>query len=253
MAVLDFQKSVWQAALGELPHGVPDVLILEGTWWREKACKERLACLTEVSELPFPDMFVGRFGGARVAYCCAYGAARAVEPAHVFAQLGTPLAIQIGTCGVLTADIEAGSVVVPRHAQAGDGISGYYGAGEEVAFDEVWAARAEALLKAQGVSARPSEHLTWPSLFAQSDEMCRRWTKEGLETIDMEASAVAAVMAHFGQSSLTLLAAWDQLDAGKTFLDPLPAAQQEALTKANTATFETALQIAVEVSQHRQS
>lgn len=251
MAVLDFKKSVWEDALGDLPGGVPDVLILEGTWWRASACKDRLDHLTSVTELAFPDMFVGGFGDARVAYCCAYGAARAVEPAHVFAQLGTPLAIQIGTCGVLTSDIEAGSVVVPRSARAWDGVSGYYGAKARVVFDPNWTARAEELLDAYGITARQSDHMTWPSLFAQSDEMCRSWAKDGVETIDMEASAVAAVMESFGGTSIALLAAWDQLDEGKTFLDPLPTAQQNALRKANAATFDTALQIASEVARLR--
>lgn len=248
MAILDFEPSIWREALGHALGGIPDVLILEGTWWRETACQTRLERLTEVSELPFPDMFVGNFGKARIAYCCAYGAARAVEPTHIFAQLGTRLVIQIGTCGVLTSDIDAGTVVVPRHARARDGVSEHYGAKDIVTFSSGLAARAEEFLEAQGVPSRDSAHLTWPSLFAQSDAMCRDWAAQGVETIDMEASAVAAVAARFGRDSLALLAAWDKLDEGSTFLDPLRSQQRDALEKANAATFETALKIAVEVA-----
>ncbi len=99
MAILDHSDQIWRDALG-MPEGQePVALILEGTWWRETATAARLALLEDVRELEFPDMFVGTWHGLSIAYCCAYGAARAVEPAHIFAQMGTPVLIQIGTCG----------------------------------------------------------------------------------------------------------------------------------------------------------
>ena len=205
--------------------------------------------LTAVRELPFPDMFAGEFDGARVAYCCAYGAARAVEPAHVFAQLGTPLVVQIGTCGVMTDEFGAGTVAVPRKAEARDGVSQHYGAGASVGFASDWAGQAEDILQDLAVAARDTSHLTWPSLFAQSDAMCAGWAAEGLQTVDMEAAAVGAVAARFGVSAIALLSAWDALSEGQTFLDPLPEAQREALRRADLATFETALHLAREVSR----
>lgn len=195
-------------------------------------------------------MFVGSFHGARIAYCCAYGAARAVEPAHVFAQLGTPLLVQIGTCGVIASGIAAGTVAVPRSATARDGISHHYGAAETVDFNNKWASRAESLLSDAGVLGRQTAHLTWPSLFAQSDAMCRGWAEEGLETVDMEASVVAAVASRFGRESIALLVAWDMLTEGRTFLDPLPPDLQDAFDAANAATFDVALRLAVEVARN---
>lgn len=248
MAVLDFGRRVWEQALGPALPAVPDVLILEGTWWREGATRSRLARLTSVGELPFPDMFVGRHGDATVAYCCAYGAARAVEPAHVFAQCGTPLVIQIGTCGVLEHRIAPGAVAVPGRAAARDGVSQHYGAGPDVSFDTGWSARARAILVESGIEVHNTRHLTWPSLFAQSDAMCAAWATEGLQTVDMEAAAVAAVTARFGSASIALLATWDQLDEGRTFLDPLSEGAAAALERANAATYETALQLAMEVA-----
>ncbi len=249
MAILDFDRSVWENALGLSAGDVPHVLILEGTWWRAQACETRLARLNDVQELPFPDIFTGSFGEARVAYCCAYGAARAVEPSQIFAQLGTALIIQIGTCGVMTPGIPAGAVTVPRSAAARDGVSQYYGAGNEVDFDAKWCARAETLLRSTGCTALNTSHVTWPSLFAQSDEICSAWAKEGLQTVDMEASAVAAVAARYGCASLALLCTWDLLADGRTFLDPLPDHSQTELARANTATFEVALQLALEIAQ----
>ena len=251
MAILDLEKSVWIDALGDKLDVVPDVLILEGTWWRQAACEARLQRLSGVIELPFPDMFVGTFDDARIAYCCAYGAARAVEPAHVFAQLGTPLLIQIGTCGVMVEDIDPGTVAVPRTASARDGVSVHYGAGEVVDFDRHWADRAEVALRARDIPVRQTRHVTWPSLFAQSDALCRDWAEDGLETVDMEASAVAAVAHRFGGSSLALLATWDLLAEGHTFLDLLPETKMQALNRANAAIYDVALELAKEVVQLR--
>lgn len=253
MAVLDFDRGVWDRALDGALTEIPDVLILEGTWWRDRATRSRLAHLTDVTELPFPDMHVGRYAGAVVAYCCAYGAARAVEPAHVFAQCGTPLVIQIGTCGVLAGGIAPGAVAVPGAAAARDGVSVHYGAGPDVFFDGGWSARARAILGAAGIDARDTRHLTWPSLFAQSDAMCAGWAAEGLQTVDMEAAAVAAVSTRFGAACVSLLATWDQLDEGRTFLDPLPDDAARALERANAATFETALRLATEVAGRRKN
>lgn len=253
MAVLDFDREVWDVALVAALPDVPDVLILEGTWWRDDATRSRLARLRDVTELPFPDIYVGRYGDAVVAYCCAYGAARAVEPAHVFAQCGTPLVIQIGTCGALVPGIASGDIAVPRGATARDGISHLYGAGPKVRFDGEWSARATAILRDGGAQVHETRHLTWPSLFAQSDAMCAGWAAEGLETVDMEAAAVAAVAERFGAACITLLVTWDQLDEGRTFLDPLSEDAADALRRANVTTFETALRLATEVAGRRQS
>lgn len=249
MAILDFDGSVWAEALDRSLDDVPHVLILEGTWWRAQACETRLERLRDVKELPFPDIFTGTFGKARVAYCCAYGAPRAVEPSQIFAQLGTPLIIQIGTCGVMAPGIPAGAVTVPRSTAARDGVSQYYGAGNEVNFDANWCSRADALLQEANCKVLNTRHITWPSLFAQSEEICSDWAREGLQTVDMEASAVAAVAARYGRASLALLCTWDLLSDGRTFLDPLPDHSQAELARANTATFEAALQLALEVAR----
>ncbi len=54
MAILDFGKDRWMAALGWTDADVPDVLVLEGTWWHAQATKTRLAMLDEVVETGFP-------------------------------------------------------------------------------------------------------------------------------------------------------------------------------------------------------
>jgi len=238
MAILDYQPSIWLDALELAEHQIPDALVLEGTWWRETATRNRLALLSNVRELNFPDMYIGDIDGASVVYCCAYGAARAVEPAHVFAQLGTPLLIQIGTCGTLDVNASTGTVVLPEDCAARDGVSQHYGAGEYVSTHPDWVARAELLLQAQDRTVKRAHHLTWPSLFAQSNAMCNAWIDEGFLSIDMETATVAAVADHFNVSCVSLLSVWDALPHGRTFMDPLDAQDAARLARSNEVVFE---------------
>ncbi|WDR06284.1 hypothetical protein PSQ90_02125 [Devosia rhodophyticola] len=251
MAVLDVAARVWRDALNIEVGQEPAALILEGTWWRAAAEKSRLALLDNVRETAFPDIYIGQWQGVRVAYCCAYGAARAVEPAHIFAQMGTPLLIQLGTCGAFIPDARPGSVMLPEICAARDGVSQHYGCGPDIELDPVWIDRAERLLAKENLQTLRGRHLTWPSLFAQSDEMCRQWAEEGLLTVDMETSVVGAVAQKFGVSAVSLLSVWDALSEGKTFLDPLPPEHAAELSRANTRIFDVALQLAKEVALRR--
>ena len=251
MAILDLQPDTWHRALG-LPKGMePVALILEGTWWRDRATRNRLARLADVQETQFPDIFTGKWNGLSVAYCCAYGAARAVEPAHVFAQMGTPLLIQIGTCGAIDSGLETGTVMVPDAAAGRDGVSQHYCSAATIDLDLGYATRARTLLAKRGIVVDRGAHLTWPSLFAQTDANCTAWAAEGLRTVDMETAAVAAVAQHFGARAVALLTVWDTLSSGKTFLDPLTTAKTKALTKADAEIFEVALDLAEEVGLSR--
>lgn len=247
MAILDYQPQIWRDAL-DLPKGSePIALILEGTWWRASATENRLSHLSNVRELNFPDMYMGEWAGRPVAYCCAYGAARAVEPAHIFAQMGTPLLIQIGTCGTLDVNASTGMVVLPEVCEARDGVSQLYGAKETVNTSAEWVARAESHLHKQDVQTARARHLTWPSLFAQSDEMCQGWIEEGLLSIDMETSTVVAVADYFGVSAVSMLSVWDALPHGRTFMDPLSTEDAARLKRSNEKVFEVALSLVEQV------
>jgi purine-nucleoside phosphorylase len=253
MAVLDLSADVWSAALGMPRAQRPDALVLEGTWWRERATRDRLAHLTDVGETAFPDIFTGTYKGARLAYCCAYGAARAVEPAHIFAHMGTPLIVQIGTCGALSRDLRAGMIMVPDQVAPRDGMSHLYGAKGDLFLDANWSRRARHVAGQMGYATRGGRHLTWPSLFAQSDAMCDGWMAEGFQSVDMELSAVAAVAQKFGAAAIALLSVWEALPDGKTFLEKLNDADAMALSRSNEAVFQVALQMSTEVMTRQET
>jgi purine-nucleoside phosphorylase len=245
MAILDYSEDIWRDALG-MPQGAePVALILEGTWWRAQATKTRLANLDNVWELAFSDTFAGEYRGKSIAYGCAYGAARAVEPAHIFAQLWTKTLIQIGTCGMLDVKASMGMVALPERCAARDGVSQHYGAHAYVSTDAKLVDIAEDQLAQRYVASAHTMLLTWPSLFAQSDAMWAGWTAEGIVSIDMETSAVIAVGGKLGASTLSKLSVWDALPHGRTFMVPLAWEDQARLTRSNEKIFEVALEVAV--------
>ena len=232
-SIMDLTADDWQAALDLKDHELPVAMISEGTWWREQRTQERLALLDQVRELPFPDIFVGRWKGKPVAYCCAYGAARAVEVAHLFGSLGARLAVQIGSCGGLQGQLEPGDVVVPDEAVCREGIARLYGAGDSVAADAPWSARARSLLTERGHRTHDGTHLTWYSIFAQNGSMVEAWHNAGYLSVDMETA--------------TTLAVWDELLRGRSFLDPLAPDHQRAFDSAYGDLFAVALQLVDEL------
>jgi hypothetical protein len=117
----------WMTLLDLDEDEVPRLLVLEGTWWRQKALDTRLPLLTEVRELGMPDLWHGWYGDVPVAYCPAYGAPRAVEPVHVLGTIGTPNVVQIGSCGSLQPEVRTGDIVLSERATIGEGASQYYG------------------------------------------------------------------------------------------------------------------------------
>jgi len=247
MAILDLPSKAWLSALSLDKDSVPRVLILEGTWWRKDAERERLSRLSDVHETAFPEIYTGWHRNIPVAYCCAYGAARAVEPAHIFAQIGTPLIVQIGTCGAMDPNLAPGDVAVPEIVAARDGLSPLYGAGDRVRLDGSWARKARQILEGMELKGIETRHLTWPSLFAQTNDICAGWAEEGLDTVDMETSAVGAVANRYGVAAVALLSVWDGLAKGQTFLDPLEPDASGALKRSNAAVFEVALELARQV------
>jgi hypothetical protein len=100
-SITEITADEWLHAMKLPKEDIPDVIILEGSWWRQQRTAWRLGYLTDVRELEFPDIFWGRWRDKKVVYCCVYGAPRAVEIVHLFGTLGTRLAVQIGTCSGL--------------------------------------------------------------------------------------------------------------------------------------------------------
>jgi len=242
-SILDMAASEWQRALGLRDDDIPVAIVSEGSWWREQRTAWRLSALDGVRELEFPDMFLGYRRGKPVVYCCAYGAPRAVEVAHIFGSLGTQLAVQIGTCGGLQGSLKPGDIVVPGVAVCREGIAEVYGFPDSVSASAVWSERARTMLEARDRVVHDGIHLTWYSLFAQDGEMVREWSDAGYLSVDMETATTFAVANRFGMAAVSMLVVWDELLAGRSFLDPLDPDAQRSLDQSNGDVFDVALEM----------
>lgn len=243
-SLMEMTAAEWRQAL-ELPEAdIPDVVITEGSWWREQRTRWRLSSLSDVRELNFPDIFWGRRRDKKVVYSCAYGAARTVEIIHLFGILGAKLAVQIGTCGGLQSHLSPGDIILPTVALCREGVAHIYGAIDSVAGSAGWIRRAQQLLLARGHQAHTGTHLTWPTLFGQTGKMIETWQRAGYLSVDMETATTFAVADYFRMPAVSMLVVWDDLTRNRSFLDPLAEAELAALNKGNKSVFEVALELA---------
>lgn len=241
--IQDLTASEWRAALNMPLAEVPEAVIVEGSWWRDQRTRCRLDQLENVSELDFPDIFVGMWRGHNIAYCCAYGAARTAEIIQLFGVLGSRLAVQIGTCGGLQPHLRPGNIVVPETARALDGVAQLYGSAPIAVGSPLVLEAARTRLSDRKLNVHDGDHLTWPTLFAQSSEMITQWSGEGISSVDMETATTYAAAAKFGMAAASLLVVWDDVMRGRTFLDPLTQEESGAIDRANSAVFEVALEL----------
>ncbi len=240
-SLMELTAEEWQQAL-ELPdEDIPDIVIVEGSWWREQRTEWRLRYLSDVRELKFPDMFWGRWQDKKVVFCCAYGAARTVEIIHLFGILGAKLAIQIGTCGGLQSHLKPGDIILPQVALCWEGVAHIYGAIDSAVGDKAWIIQAEQQLIDRNHKTYIGTHLTWSTLFGQNGKMVETWHQAGYLSVDMETATTFAVAEYFGMPAVSMLVVWDDLTRNRSFLDPLSDEELAALNRANESVYEVAL------------
>ena len=236
-------RAGWMSLLDLREEEVPRLLVLEGTWWRQKALDTRLPLLSDVRELGMPDLWHGWHGDLPVAYCPAYGAARAVEPVHVLGIVGTTNVVQIGSCGSLQPDVRTGDIVLSERATIGEGTSQYYG-GKEVAEANLGrVARAAALFAARDTYVHRGRTFTTSALLQQPPELIHKWAKSGHLAVDMETSAVFSAARAFRMRAASLLFVWDELPQ-RSWTDPFTHAEEQAQARSAAAVYEVALQLA---------
>jgi len=236
----------WRRAMGLGPGEVPRLLVLEGSWWRRERTAQRLALLDQARELDFPDLHLGRrpSDGLPVLYAYVYGAARAVEPVHICGELGTPVVVQIGSCGSLQLGVATGDIVLPEVATIGEGASQYYGGSGASAADVQLVDRAAAAFESRGFRVHRGLHVTTSALLAQPPELVAGWHRAGHLAVDMETSAVFTAARRFGMAAVSMLFVWDELLAGRSFLHTFSGEEQAAHARANAALMDVALELA---------
>jgi uridine phosphorylase len=233
----------WLRLLGLAADDVPRLVVTEGTWWRDRARDARLAHLTDVRELGLPDLWWGRWQGMPVVWCPAYGAARAVEPVHVLGLCGTPVAVQIGSCGGLQPHLRTGDLLVPTLATVGEGASPYYGEDRAGEADAGLVERAVAALRERGLPVHSGPSVSTDALLAQPAELVAAWAAAGHLGVDMETSAVLTAARAVGVRAASVLFVWDELP-GRSWSDPFAPEERAAQLRGESAVFEVALTLA---------
>lgn len=245
-SMMEISAEEWLEAMKLSTDEIPDAVIVEGSWWRQQRTDWRLGYLSDVRELEFPDIFWGRWKDKKIAFCCAYGAARTVEIIHIFGAIGTKLAVQIGTCGGLQSYLKPGDIILPEVALCREGVAHMYGTPDAVMGSKTQIDRAEALLHEQNLTTYRGTHITWSSLFTETPQMMESWHHAGFLSVEMETATTFSVARYFDMQAVSMVVVWDDLTRGRRFLDPLPEGGEEALNRGNQAIYEVALALAEE-------
>lgn len=238
---MKMSRGEWLEAVGMTSKEVPEKIILEGTWWHKERYPVRLAYLSNVRELKFPDMYLGEYQGSKIMFCCAYGAPRAVEPVHIFGELGTKKVIQIGSCGGLQPNIHTGEIVIPVTSHIGEGASQYYEQIGESTATRSLVSMASRKLREIGFKTHVGSHISTSALFQQSADRVEKWRKSGFLGVDMETSAVYSSAAYFKMQRISMLFVWDELLKNRTWLNEFSDLEKSKQIKANCSIFEVAL------------
>jgi len=159
-----------------------------------------------------------------VLYSCVYGAPRAVEPVHVFGELGTPTVVQIGSCWSLQRQVRTGDVVLAESAAIGEGASQYYGGAGTATATPALVDLAEAAFVSRGFRVHRGSHVTTSALCAQPPERVAAWAEAGHVAVDIETPAVFTAARFFGMQAVSLLFVWDELLAAASCI---PAASRK--------------------------
>ena len=190
-----------------------------------------------------PDLWWGRHDGVPLAWCPAYGAARAVQPVHVLGVCGTPLAVQIGSCGGLQPGVRTGGVVVSTRATIGEGASRYYGATGTSSPDPELAEQGAAAVARLGAPVHRGPTVSTDALLRQPPELVASWAAAGHVAVDMETSAVFSAAAAYGVRAASLLVVWDELP-GREWTEAFTPEESRAFARASQAVYTAALSLA---------
>ena len=234
----------WWKVIGLSKDEVPEVAVLEGTWWRRQREAQRLPLLENVRELDAPDWYWGTYRGHAVVYASMYGAARAVEPVVILGQLGTHTVVQIGSCGGIDPDAHTGDLLIPDQVVIEEGVSRWYHSDSMVSATPELVDKAFELTEQMGIRALRGRSVTEDTLLGvrPHDDSVQRWIDAGYIGVDMETSAVFSAAQYMGMKRLSLIHIWDEYALARRWSDPLPPDVDAYRRSTEEAMFEIALE-----------
>jgi purine-nucleoside phosphorylase len=247
----ELTRADWLKILSIPERRIPAVLIVRGTRNLRSQHQAVLPFFSDVLEIGSPngifeDVLIGQVSGRYVGFACVYGANMASEIVHLFGKLGTRAVIQIGNCGALADDLNAGDLFVTERAFCGEGAAQYYKS------DGKWVLATEKLLESRTIATlSPSAYrrgaiYTTAALLAEGIEDLEKWFGQGFAAVDMETATTFAVAESFGMDRVAIHYAFDNPRQREHLL--LTDADKDARrTKANAKMQEIAFDLAVEM------
>jgi uridine phosphorylase len=237
-------ESDWLDVVGLKADEVPEIIVLEGSWWRSNREKERLPHLSAVRELAAPDWWLGEYHDRRVLYACLYGAARAIEPIGILGPFGVRVAVQIGSCGGLAHVTNTGEYIVPTTVTPEDGVSRYITEASRISSTPALSQVLVAVAREAGHTVHHGPHVSEASLDSVRPEQgwTRRWVDEGYLGVDMETAAVFAAAEWRGLDRTALNYVWDEERNSRRWSDPLPLDIEKRRREAEADMFPLVLQ-----------
>jgi len=245
--IFDVTREEWLNGLCISANEIPDVVIQEGSWWREERQKSRLIHLDNVRELGFPDIYWGKWKDKKIVFCMTYGAPRALEISHIFSKIGCKLVIQIGTCGGLQPFLSPGDIILPDYISCEDGVAKYFSKSKFVNASPKWVKLAGSLLKKQSRNIYTGKHVTFSSLFAETTKLYEKWNKEGFLSVEMETATTFAAALQNNVDVLSMVVVWDELTAGRRFMDTMTKDNIRELELSNESIFKVALSLSEKI------
>jgi purine-nucleoside phosphorylase len=249
----DLTKVDWLNLLGLSPSRVPAVLILRGTRNFRSQYQAMLPYFDNVTQVGtangiLEDVLIGDVRGRPVGFACVYGGSMASEVVHLFGVLGSRTVLQIGNCGALADDFNAGDLFLADRAYCGEGAAQYYKSDGKWVTASMGLLRSETLSRSSAAAIRTGAIYTTAALFAEGTKDVERWFRDGFAAVDLETAATYAVAEHFGMDRLALLYAFDN-PRRREHLLLSDAAKDARRAAANVRMRELALDLAVELGQ----
>ena len=153
--------------------------------------------------------------------------------------MGASKVVAVGGCGVLSADVGAGEIVVPTEAVRDEGTSFHYlPPSRTIAADPDGVAAATKLLDERSVRYTTGKVWTTDAVYRETRGKVERRRAEGCLVVDMEASAFFAVARFRGIRFAQLLYGGDDL-SGETWDD-----RSWTVSPSRALTFDLAVELA---------
>ena len=76
--------------------------------------------------------------------------------------------------------------------------------------------------------------------------MYKKWNKEGYLSVEMETATTVAAAKQYDVDALSMVVVWDELTAGRRFMDPMTKEALKELSLSNEYIFKVALSLSEE-------